>query len=262
MNREAVRLLARVGYASKGAVYALVGALALKAARTWSRPAGSSEALEVLNHPFLLVIGLGLVAFSLWRLVQTVLDPDQNGTSWKGCLQRAGYAISGLVYFDLGKEALELLLERPEPEEQKHEEEMVAVALAQPGGEWLVGLVGLAIVGLGLAQLLKAFSASFLERLDLHKMSPGARRWTSRLAVIGLVARGLVFLLVGVTVMGSAYTLNPKDVRTIEEVFGWVRRLDQGRGLLAAVGVGFLCYGALMAIEARYRTIGPLKVAK
>ena len=171
---------------------------------------------------------------------------------------RLGYAISGLVYLDLGKEALELLLERPEPEEQKHEEEMVATALAHPGGEWLVGLFGLAIVGVGLAQVLKAFSSAFLQRLDLHKMSPGARLWTGRLAIIGLVSRGLVFLFVGVTVMGSGYTLDPKDVRTIEEVFVWVRRLDHGRALLAAVGAGFLCYGALMAIEARYRSIGPL----
>ena len=259
MNRQAIRLLARVGYSAKGAVYALVGLLALRAAKTWSRPAGSSEALEVLNHPLLLVIGLGLLAFSLWRLVQTVIDPDQHGTSWKGWIHRLGYALSGLVYFDLGKEALELLLERPEPEEQKHEEEMVATALTHPGGEWLVGLLGLAIVGMGLAQILKAFSSKFLQRLDLHKMSAAGRLWTGRLATIGLVARGLVFILVGVTVMGSAYTLDPQAVRTIEEVFGWVRRLDYGRALLAAVGAGFLCYGTLMAIEARYRSIGPLK---
>lgn len=250
---ELVETLARVGYAAKGFVYALIGWLALRAAWSWSQPLGPDKALGILQHPLLLAIGFGLLAFSLWRFVQTFMDADRRGKSWKGLVYRAGYALSGLFYLHLGKEALELYFERPEPDPSK--EELLDRLLHAPAGEWLVAACGALIIVVGIAQGVKAFSSKFLDRLDLSQLSRSGRRWTSRLAVLGLVARGIVFGFVGFTVIQAATTLNPGEYTAPEELFRWFRKLPYGRALLGSIAAGFISYGAFMFVSARFRRV-------
>ena len=72
-HRDAVKLFARMGYASRGVVYLLVGGLAaLAALGQGGQTEGSRGALEsVLTAPFgkimLGIIALGLVGYAMWR---------------------------------------------------------------------------------------------------------------------------------------------------------------------------------------------------
>ncbi len=163
-----IEWFARLGYAAKGMVYLLVGYRALKGALHWIRPAGSSEVLEglqkqPLGEPLLLILAAGLAFFALWRAVQTFWDPEGVGKDWRGLLERTGYAVSGLFYGNLAAGALEMALEQVEPEDVHEQEQMAAFLLGQPLGQWLVAGAGLAVLGVGVAQLHKAWSGKFLE---------------------------------------------------------------------------------------------------
>src|SRR5689334_10736065 len=81
-----VEQLARLGFAAKGVVYVVVGALAAQAAAgVGGDTTDTHGALEhVLEAPFgrigLAVIALGLAGYALWAFVQAALDVDDDGT--------------------------------------------------------------------------------------------------------------------------------------------------------------------------------------
>src|ERR1043165_2654910 len=102
---------ARVGYATKGLVYALIGALAAAAAfRAGGETTDTHGALEaVLRQPFGTVltglVGAGLVAYAGWRFTQGLWDTEAKGTDPKGAALRFGYCCSGLLHAGLAVSA-------------------------------------------------------------------------------------------------------------------------------------------------------------
>ena len=114
MHRQSViALLARLGYATRGIVYILVGGLAVLASLgPWGTTTDSRGALlVVMEQPlgwiWLVFIGAGLGLFALWRFAQSILDADGLGTSLTMIGRRAAYLISaignaGLAAFAVG----------------------------------------------------------------------------------------------------------------------------------------------------------------
>ena len=106
--------LARLGYASKALVYAIIGTLAIAAATNQGgRVTDTSGALRVvLSQPYgrilLLVLAVGLCGYAVWRLLEAIRDPDRHGTDVKGLVTRIGSVFRGAIYGALGLEAFRL----------------------------------------------------------------------------------------------------------------------------------------------------------
>ena len=107
-DSDILRTLTRVGFASKGVVYFLVGILALLAAfgqggETTDKKGAVSN---IANQPFgefaLVVIGIGLLAYALWRYMCAVNDADREGSSAKGLGKRVSHFFSGIIHTSLG----------------------------------------------------------------------------------------------------------------------------------------------------------------
>src|SRR5688572_30430581 len=105
--------LARLGYASKAVIYAIVGVLAiLTATRRGGRITDTTGALRVvLTQPFgrtlLVVLAIGLCGYAAWRLTDAIADPDGHGTTADGLVTRIGNAIRGCIYGALGLDAIQ-----------------------------------------------------------------------------------------------------------------------------------------------------------
>ena len=88
MKQGTTELMARVGYTARGVVYMIVGGFAVLAAfGSGGETTGTRGALySLLTQPFgyalLGAVALGLLCFSLWRLLQALLDADRLGTDW------------------------------------------------------------------------------------------------------------------------------------------------------------------------------------
>ncbi|HEY6581626.1 MAG TPA: DUF1206 domain-containing protein [Rubrobacter sp.] len=99
--------LARLGYATEGALYALIGLLAAGAAvGVDGKVTGQRGALEVAAiSPFggalLALVALGFLGYAVWRGVQAIVDPDGEGTDLKALGKRIGYGVSALIYVGL-----------------------------------------------------------------------------------------------------------------------------------------------------------------
>src|SRR5687768_2188714 len=97
-NNHWVHKLARAGFAAKGVVYFLVGTLALQAAFSGGKPAGKEGATrEIGNLPFgdvlLVITGIGLLGYALWRAIEAAFDPDHEGA-----LLRVAHVVSSVVH--------------------------------------------------------------------------------------------------------------------------------------------------------------------
>jgi hypothetical protein len=197
--------MARLGYVVKGVVYILVGALAMQVAiGTGGRNTGPDGTLTTIGRqPFglalLSVTAVGLFGYALWRFVQAWKDPDRVGRDAKGIITRTGYAISGFIYAGIGVEAVRILfgVSRGESSGISHTEHWTGELMAQPFGPWLVGILGLLVIGAGLAQAYYGIKAKFHKELQLHAMNEVVVEGATRMGQAGFIARGILYLVIG-----------------------------------------------------------------
>ena len=250
--------LARVGYAAKGVVYLVIGALAIMAA---VGPSGgttdSRGALSVIgDRPFgrvlLLVIGLGLVGYTLWALIAAAMDAEDRGGDVKGIALRLGMAGRGLLYGALGVTAL-LMASGSSGSGGGGTDRLTARLMSAPFGRWLVAGAGAAIAGYALYQFWRAFHKDLRKRLHLAEAGPGAAAWVLRLARFGIAARGVVFLLIAWFLVQAALSHDASRAGGIADSLATLARQPYGPILLGVVAAGLVAYGVWQLANARYR---------
>lgn len=254
--------LARFGFAAKGAVYIVIGALATLAAfgsggGETTNKQGALQTIAAQSYGTLLLgaLALGLVGFVLWRFVQALKDPEHPEGGAKRIPVRGAYVVSALVYASLAVAAVQLIMKSGSGGNSNATQDWTARLLQQPFGQWLVAGVGAIIVGVGLYQFYKAFVAKFRKRWNLGQMSEATQTWATRAGRFGLAARGVVFTLVGVFLIQAALRFDPRRAEGIDGALQALAEQTYGQLLLGAVAIGLIAYGIYMFIEARYRQI-------
>lgn len=263
-TREAapwVETLARFGYAAKGAVYILVGGLAVAAAvGGGGQTTGSSGALATiaespLGRVALALIALGLAGYVVWGVVRAVVNPENDSGG-----KRAYYGISAVVYGLLAVEAARLALSGPgggggsaggSGDGAMH---WSATLMQQPFGHWLLGAVGVGVALFGLQQIWNAWRVDLDDQLALGSMSRTTRSWAVRSGRFGLAARGVVFVIIGVYVTLAAVQSDPSEARGLGGVLDTMRETPW---LLGLVALGLVAYGVYNLVRARFRVIRP-----
>ncbi len=257
-NDNAVEHLARFGYGARGAVYVVVGVLALLAALDGGAAGDSESALRfVLRGPFGVVLvallSIGLAGFALWRLVEGLTDADRRGTSGKALAVRGAHLISAVVYAALSLTAASLAFGLGRASAGGDGvTDGTAWLLAQPLGPWLVGVAGLGVIAAALAYGAKAWTGRVADRLALPQ---GAGGWICPLGRFGYAARGLAFLVIGGFVLTAAWTQASSDAKGLSGAFEAMRAQPYGWVLLAVVAAGHAAFGAFGLVQARYRRI-------
>ncbi len=256
-----MELLARAGYGARGAVYLLVGVFALLAAiGQGGGTGGSRSALAALmGQPFGTVLvgllALGLFGFALWRVVEAVFDADGRGSDPKGLAVRAAHGISGFVYGSLAVSALAMATGSDGGGgggEDQAARDWTRWLLGQPAGRWLVAAVGLAVIGVGLSYLWRAWKGRVTDRLHLPA---GHEDWVRKAGKLGFSARGLVFLVVGGFLLAAAWHASSSEVRGLGGALDALRQQPYGAFLLGATALGLACFGLFGLVQARYRRL-------
>ncbi|MDZ8050863.1 MAG: DUF1206 domain-containing protein [Aulosira sp. ZfuVER01] len=248
-----VERLARFGYVSKGVVYIIVGLLAVQVAfGTGGRTTDTKGALQTLvEQPFgqflLALVAIGLIGYVIWRFVQAIKDPEN-----KGWLQRLGYAINGLLYGSLAYSAVQILLGSKDSGNSNSTQDWTGRLLSQPFGQWLVGTLGALIVGFGFYQFYKAYTAKFRRKLNLTELSNTERQWVMAICRFGLIARGIVFCIIGWFLIQAATQYNAQAAGGLDEALQTLAQQPYGPWLLGFVALGLVAYGIYMTIKARY----------
>jgi hypothetical protein len=257
--------LARLGYAAKGVVFIVIGALAARLAAGQGGAATDQRgALRVIGEgPFgivaLLAIGIGLLGYMAWRLVAAVTDAERKGDDPTSLAVRVAQAARGVAYGVLGAQTLRALAQRgagPEGGGGGQAQHWTARLLELPLGRALVVAAGLGFVGYALYQLYRASSAEKVGRhLDLAEAGHDRAKWIVRVGRFGIAARAVVFVVVGIFLVRAGMQHDSSEAGGLQDSLAALARAPYGRYVLGIVALGLVAYGGYQLATARYRHI-------
>jgi hypothetical protein len=255
-------VLARVGLVAKGVSFGIVGALALKLAlgdggRTTSREGAlQTLARQSFGKIALILLAAGFAAYAIWRFVEAFAEgaqpDDEAAKTWA---KRAGYVARGLIYAGLTFSAIKILVGSGSGSQNQRAHHTAATILGWPGGTWIVGILGAAIVVAGLWNLYRGLSRTFEKRWHKGGMSARARKWGGRAGMAGHLARAVVFTLIGMFVIKAAVDYKPRDAIGIDGALQKLAAASYGPYLLGVTAAGLVCYGLYCLVDARYRDV-------
>jgi hypothetical protein len=250
--------LQRLGYVVRGVLYGMMGLLALGVALGIGGAATDQKGgLTVLvsnpfGKPILILVIVGLAAYSIWGFVRAIFDPLHRGKDAGGLIERLGYAWSGLAYAALTLFALQFLAGGQTGAQGDTTPTMVASLLAKPAGGFLTVVAGLVAIAAGLGQFVQAWRADFLKDLKLGEMSGDERKLAERLGRAGMVARGVTFSLVGWFLVDAGLNNDANRAHGFGGAFVFLLTQPFGRLLVGAVALGFVALGLHSFMAARW----------
>jgi Domain of Unknown Function (DUF1206) len=209
-------LLARVGLVAYGVVHVLIGWLALQIAWGTSgrKSADTSGALRtVADEPFgrilLWLVAVGLVALALWQSSEAVWG-YRNRDGAGRVRQQVTSGAKAVLYAGLGVSAASVALGSGSASSQTDQHTTSGV-LAWPGGQVIIVVAGLLIIGVGVAGVVKGVRRSFSEEIAASSMSAVARKGMERLGQVGYIGKGVAL---GVVAFGLFTMLQSRDRRS------------------------------------------------
>jgi NAD/NADP transhydrogenase alpha subunit len=119
----------------------------------------------------------------------------------------------------------------------------------------LVGLVGCALIGVGVVLGARAAMRRFLKQLDTAAMSHRTREVVTGLGVGGGVARGIVFAGVGVFALVAAVRYDPHQAKGMDATLRSFAHTPAGPWLLVAIAAGLILFGGFSFASARWRRL-------
>lgn len=257
VKRGSVRGLvaaARVGYAAKGVVYCVLGALALLyvcgEGGQLTHRRGVLRQIDALpfGDVLLWAITAGLGCYALWNGLRAMFgdaswDRDQP-------LKRLGYGVgflwNGLLAFYAGQLASGVGRSNGDTKT------LVAKLLNLPLGATLVAIAGLITVGFGLYQIWRAVQDDVGDVFDGAPMDARQRRIARRFARAGIAARGVVFPIIGASLVTAALHERPGHAYDFGEALRELGAQPLSSLLLGCVAAGLLAYGLYQLYVARY----------
>jgi len=250
---------ARSGFIARGAVYGIIGLLALKLALgAGGETTNQQGAMRTLAHqPFgtvlLILLAIGLAGYSVWRLTRAALGRGPEGAD--DGLDRVGALGSGLVYGALCILAIEILLGARGGQSSGNAKQTTAGVFDWPAGKWLVLLAGLVLIGVGLYQGYRGVTQDFLKDSKTEEMRPEVRRWIGRIGTVGHLARTVVFCLIGIFVVKAALEYRASEAIGLDGALAKLQHQTYGDVLLAVVAVGLIAFALYSISDSRYRRI-------
>jgi Domain of Unknown Function (DUF1206) len=252
-----IETLGRVGLVAKGASYALVGFLALRLATGAGGRATSRQGAlaTIATHGWgtlvLVLLALGFASYALWRFAETIWpESDEGGAKSLG--KRAGSLGRALIYVGLAYGALKIAFGDEPQSQTATTHRATAQVLSWPAGTWIVGIAGACIVVAGLYNAYRGFTRKFTERWN---RPDEVARWGERAGVVGLVARAVVFGLIGAFMIKAALEYDPRDSIGLDGALQKLARQTYGEWLLGLTAAGLLAYAIFCLVEARYRRV-------
>ncbi|MGI8314726.1 DUF1206 domain-containing protein [Halobacillus mangrovi] len=247
-----IRRFGRFGYMAKGAVYGLVGVLAFMAAiGVGGKTTGTSGMLRTLagvqfGEILLWLIGIGLIGYVIWDFIKAIKNP-QN----KGAISRIGYAVSGVIYGALALNAIKIAM-KAGSSSGNSEQTLSAKLLSQPFGQWVVGAIGIIIIGYGLYELYSGWSERFMKQFKTGQMDRHEQKVARKSGKMGLISRGVVLGLIGFFFVQTAMSANPDQAKGLDGALSELAQTPYGQWLLGVVALGLILYGIYQIIRGRH----------
>lgn len=258
-SEQVIERIKQAGLITKGLVYILIGGLtAFAAIGLGGQTSGRSEVTDfVQNQPFglilLAVIALGLLAYSIWRLYQAYADPGESDSDDR-IPTRLRYVYSALFYLVIAYSFAKPIFSSSSGGGSK-KKQAIAQLLDKDWGIYVIGAVGLIVLGQAIFQFVKGVGGSFMKKLDDNPDRKEEHQWIKRIGVVGYCARALVFLVISYFLFRVILDHNANEYSGTKGVFQYLSSLNYGQVLLLITSVGLALYGLFNVMVARHANL-------
>jgi len=248
-----VENMTRVGYGVRGFIYGIIGLLAILVAIGVSgslqdqQGAIASIGHQIIGQILLVIVLIGLVGYSLWGLIRAFFDPLHKGKNIKGIFERTGFFISAIAYGILIIPTYNFIFGNSNAAQNGAQvvqiRNIISTIFLIPFGKWIVGLIGIIVLGAGLYQVYLGLKYNFDERIKPYALTTKQTKYVKIVGRFGTIGRAVVFLLIGVFLLYAAYYSNSSKAKGIDGVLLIILQEPYGHWLLGIVALGLIAFG-------------------
>lgn len=236
------RRMVRVGLVAYGLVHLLIAWLALQLAfggkdEELSKSGALQELAQApMGVALLWTVAAGLAIICLWQVIMAATGREEFD-GWEKVRKRLSSAGRAIVYGTLGFQAAQVAMGTNTGSSGDSEQGLTATIMSWPVGWLLVVLVGLGIVAVGVAHIVKGVRDKFEEDLAAN---PGrAALWAGR---IGYPAKGLATGLIGVLFCVAGFRADSSEAGGMDQALSQLIQWPAGPWILAVMALGFAAY--------------------
>lgn len=254
-----LELLARAGFIGYGIVHLLFGWLALQIAFGNSSDDGDQSgalrtlAAQPMGKFVVIAIAVGMVAMAIWQALEAAVGhrTERGNDRTK---ERVVSAARAVIYLWLAWTAWKVF-SNANSDSASQQEELTARMMESTGGRWLIGLAGLALIGVGVGMAIYGAKKKFMKRLKTGEMNAKTTQLARRLGMAGYLSRGGAFAVTGLLVVLAAVNYDPEKARGLDAALRTLRDQPFGTFLLILVALGIAAFGAYCFVQSRYRKV-------
>lgn len=245
----------RFGLVAYGVVHLMIAWVAVQLALGKSNGKASAKgalarlASEPFGHVLIWAVAVGLFLLVGWRLLEAAAGHREvdGGKRVRARLTSLGKTA---IYGAIGVSAVRVAT--GDGHSSKGSKALTSRVMDWPGGQWIVGLVGLAILGYGARMAWRGVTDDFLEHLDGQGRTGDAGRAYTWLGRAGYVSKGASIGIVGCLFGFAAINHAPRKTGGLDQALREVLQQPFGPLLLLAIAAGIGCYGLFCFARARH----------
>ncbi|GAA5119919.1 DUF1206 domain-containing protein [Alloalcanivorax gelatiniphagus] len=245
----------RAGLVAYGVVHLLVAWLALQLAFGEKADSASNSgamqylAEQPLGGVLLWLIAVGMFFLVVWRLLEFGFGYREESDDTKRWRKRATSLGKAVIYGALGWSAVQTATGSGGG---GGTDSTTAKLMDLPAGQWIVGAIGLAIIGYGISLVVRGWTEKFREHLDAQGQSGKDGSAYVKLGKAGYIAKGVAIAIVGGLFGYAAVTHDPKKSGGLDQALKTVLEQPFGQVLLVAIAIGIAAYGAFCFARAKH----------
>lgn len=246
----------RAGLVAYGVVHLLVAWLAVQLALGEKEDSASnSGALHYLSEQplggvLVWLVAVGMFLLVAWRVLEFAFGYREESDDAKRWRKRATSLGKAVIYGAIGWSAVQTATGSGGG--KGGTDSTTAKLMQLPGGQLIVGAVGLAIIGYGGSLVYRGWSEKFREHLDAQGQSGKDGSAYVTLGKAGYIAKGVSIALVGSLFAYAAITHDPKKSGGLDQALQTVLEQPFGQVLLIAIGLGIAAYGIFCFARAKH----------
>jgi hypothetical protein len=247
-DHPALETVARIGYAVNGVLHIIIGVIALALAfGSKGASADQSGALGSLaDNPLgLFVLWIAVVAWlglGIWQVTEAITGSTETSDRVKAIAKAIVYLVLAWTAFKFATGG--------GSSSKKQSTDLTASLMDKPAGQWLVGAVGLVIIGVGVYHVIKGWKEKFLSDLE---SDPG--EWIVKAGRAGYIAKGIALSIVGGLFILAAVRHKPSEAKGLDGALRNLLGAPGGPVLLALVAIGLIAFGVYCFGRARHADV-------
>lgn len=255
-DSEWIDRAARVGLLAYGVVHLVIAWLAIQLALGDREGSADSQGAvqKLAEQPFgqLLVwaVGIGMFLLALWQGLEAIFGyrGEEGFTRVRKRLTAAGKAVAYVV---IGISAVHAATGSSKSG-KNGTDSTTAKVMDWPGGQLIVGALGLAIIGIGGYLVYRAYTEKFAKHINAQGKSGSTGRAYLWFGKAGYTAKGVAFGIVGGLFLYAALAHDPKKSGGLDQALHKVLQQPFGPVLLVLIALGLGCYGLFCFARARH----------